>query len=399
MDVIKKTKLQMFAAPDNMIGKADITVKAREIDFVSSFAKNMQAILDIMGIARMIPKANGTQLKKKTASGTLESGTVGEGEEVPLSKFKVTETPFDTITIDKYAKAVSIEAIAEHGYEAAVSMTDEEFRSQLRDVVMNKMYSYLLSGTLTSTESTWQMAVAMSVGMVKNKFQELHRDATSIVAWVNVLDLYKYFGNAGITVQTAFGLDYIKNFMGIDTVFLTSEIPQGTVVATPVNNMIGYYVDPSNSEFSQADLTYTTDPDVGIIGYHIKGDYDHNISKSYAIMGIRVFAEYQDAIAVITVDDTPDLGTLSVNSVAGTATGDTKITVSPAKEKETNVYKYKTAETTAPTVLYGQSVKNWTAWDGTSDITATTGHKITVVEADATYKALNAGEATVTSKA
>ena len=399
MNTWEKSKLQLFAAPNNMIGKADVTVTAREIDFVTSFGKNMRALLDVMGIARMIKKANGAQLKKKTASGTLESGTVGEGEEIPLSKFKVNETEFDSISIEKYAKAVSMEAISEHGYEAAVGMTDEEFKSQLRDVVMNKLYAYLLSGTLHSTESTWQMAIAMAVGRVKNKFKELHRDATGIVAWVNVLDVYKYLGAAGITVQTAFGMDYIKNFMGIDTVFLTSEVPQGTVVATPVNNMIGYYVDPSDSEFSSAGLSYTTDPDVGFIGYHVEGKYDNAVSKSYAVMGIRIFGEYQDAIAVITVDDTPELGALTVSSAEGSGSGSTKLTVSPAKENASNVYKYKTAESAAPAVTYGQNVKNWTAWDGKSDITATTGHKITVVEADASYQALNAGDATVTSKA
>ena len=47
---------------------------------------------------------------------------------------------------------------------------------------------------------------------------------------------------------------------------------------------------------------------------------------------------------------------------------------------------------------YGQNVKNWSAWDGESDITATTGQVITVVECDSTYKALSAGHATVTAK-
>ena len=115
-------------------------------------------------------------------------------------------------------------------------------------------------------------------------------------------------------------------------------------------------------------------------------------------MGMTLFAEYKDAIAVIDVDDTPTLGTLTVSSAAGTEPGTTKLTVTPGKESTGNVYKYKTDPTTAPTVAYGQNVRTWTSWDGTSDITATTGHKITVVEADGTYKAQNAGNATVTAQ-
>ncbi|MEG0379829.1 MAG: hypothetical protein RR614_15230, partial [Eubacterium sp.] len=109
----KKLGLQVFAAPTNMTGDAQIQVRAREIDFVTSFGKNMQVLLDIMGITRMIKKGNNTTLKVKTASGTLQSGTVAEGDEIPMSQYKVEEREFDTIRIEKYRKGVSLEAIAE----------------------------------------------------------------------------------------------------------------------------------------------------------------------------------------------------------------------------------------------------------------------------------------------
>lgn len=91
------------------------------------------------------------------------------------------------------------------------------------------------------------------------------------------------------------------------------------------------------------------------------------------------------------------LETLTVNSTAGSKSGDTKVTVTPEKVSAGNVYKYKVASSET-SVEYGQNVKNWSAWDGKSDITATTGQVITVVECDSTYKALSAGHATVTAK-
>ena len=91
------------------------------------------------------------------------------------------------------------------------------------------------------------------------------------------------------------------------------------------------------------------------------------------------------------------LGTLTVSSVAGTANGDTRITITESKG-DGNSYKYKVADA-AVDVTYKQSVRNWTAWDGTSDITAETGKTITVVECDAEYLALKAGSKTVTAKA
>lgn len=91
------------------------------------------------------------------------------------------------------------------------------------------------------------------------------------------------------------------------------------------------------------------------------------------------------------------LGTLTVASAAGTAAGDTKITITELKG-DGNSYKYKIADE-AVEVTYKQSVRNWSVWDGVSDITAATGTTITIVECDAEYLALKAGSQTVTAKA
>ena len=389
-----------MAAKDNLTKSSDIQSTARVIDFVTRFARNWEHLREILGIMRPIRKEPGAILKSKTASVTLQSGNVGEGEEIPYSKATVIETPYEEMTVEKYAKAVSIEAIKTYGYDVAVGMTDDAFLYELQDNVTRRFYAYLNTGKLASSETTWQRALAMSKGLVINKFKQIHRTVTNVVGFANVLDLYDYLGDANITVQTAFGFQYVQNFMGFSTVFLLSdeEIPRGRVIATPVENIVLYYVDPSTSDFARAGLVYTTDGETNLIGFHVEGNYHTAVSESFAIMGMTLFAEYLDGIAVIDVDSTPTLGTLTVQSAAGTASGDTKLTVTPINESPTNVYKYKTDPSTAPVVTYGQSVRNWTTWDGVSDITATTGHKITVVEADSTYKAQNAGNATVTAK-
>ena len=310
----KDIDLQLFAAPENMTGDAQIQVRAREIDFVTTFGKNMQALMDVMGITRMIKKENGSVLKTKKVIGNLKSGKVAEGDEIPLSQYEVSETVYDTISIDKYRKAVSLEAIANKGYEVAVQDTDDEFKADLQNVVLDKFYTMLKSGSLVGHETTWQMAVAMSIGKVKDKFKKMKRTATGVAVWVNTLDVYKYLGAADITLQTAFGMEYIKNFMGADIVFVSSEIPENAVIATPLNNIVAYYVDPADSDFTRAGLSYTTDPTTGFIGFHAQGTYERAISDLFAIMGVRLFCEYLDAIAYIAVgsSDTQTLGTLTL---------------------------------------------------------------------------------------
>lgn len=394
MNKNRKLGLQVFAAPENMTGVAQIQVRAREIDFVTSFGQNMQALLDVMGIARMIRKENGSVLRVREASGVLQSGDVAEGDIVPLSQYEVTEKDFDTIKIQKYKKGVSIEAIAEKGYEAAVAMTDEEFTADLQNVVMTKFYDMLKMGSLTSYETSWQMAFAMAIGRVKNKFETMGRTATGIAVWVNTLDVYKYLGAAQITMQTAFGVNYVRNFMGADIMFISSQIPENTVIATPLNNIVAYYVDPSDSEFARAGLVYTTDPATGFIGFHVQGNYDRVISELNAIMGVRLFAEYLDAIAYISVgsSSTQTLGTLKVTSEEGSEAGMTKISVSPQLASLNGVYKYKINSSAATEVTYGMDVKTWTRWDGVSEIETTNGYHVTVVEADENFKAVRSGD-------
>ena len=383
-------KLQLFAEP-NVITTQQITVNPREVDFVTSFGNDLSALTEVLGIARPIRKANGTQLVGKKVTGTLESGDVPEGEEIPFSQFSVAPVSYNTISVRKYAKALTLETVIENGVETSVGMTDEEFKQQLIDVILADMYNALLTGTLTAEESTFQMAVSMSIGRVKDKFKKMHKAATGVAVFVNTLDMYSYLGGAQITVQNAFGMDYVKNYLGADIMFFSSEIPQGRVIATPVNNMNVYYVDPGDSEFAQVGLAYTVDPEVPYIGFHTEGNYRRAQSEDYAIMGIEIFFEYVDAVAVTTISDAPELKTITVTPAEGSVVGTTKATVSG---NTGNSLKYKLGSAAIP-VKYGQNVRTWSNFTANADIPATSEQTITVVEFDDYYKATGSGSAAV----
>lgn len=292
-----------MAAKEKLTMTADIAAAARELDFVTRFGANWEHLMTILGIMRPIRKQPGTVLKSKKAVLVLENGAIAEGENIPYSKATVTETPYAEMTIEKYAKAVSIEAIKDHGYEVAVSMTDDEFLAELQNEVTGRFYDYLNTGSLTANAVTWQKALALAKGKVLNKFKQMHKTVTRVVGFANVMDLYEYLGDKDITVQSEFGLTYIKNFLGYDTLFLLSdeEIAQGKVIATPVENIVLYYVDPSDSDFARAGLKYTVEGQTNLIGFHTQGNYNTAVSESFAIMGLTLFAEYLDGIAVLTV--------------------------------------------------------------------------------------------------
>ena len=142
---------------------------------------------------------------------------------------------------------------------------------------------------------------ALAVGAVKDKFKKMHKDGSRVVVWVNTMDAYRYLGAANLSTQTAFGIEYVKGFMGAETLILSSEIAEGKIVATPVNNIVDYYADPSNSGFARMGLRYTVDTDAPMLGFAVEGDYSTATGINWAIMGHKLWAEYLDAIAVVTV--------------------------------------------------------------------------------------------------
>ena len=177
---------------------------------------------------------------------------------------------------------------------------------------------------------------------------------------------------------------------------MTSQVPVGTVISTAKENLIMYYV-PVSSE-AMTSLGLTAD-ETGFIG--IKSGYANEQRaqvETLILSGIQFLVEYASGVVFGQIDSTPTLQSLTVESSAGASAGKTAISVSGYSPSASESYKYKVADA-ATTVTYGQNLKNWSSWDGTSDITAATSKVITVAVVDSNYRAQAAGSATVTAHA
>ena len=337
-------------AKDRLIKTANIQTTAREVDFVSRFQLNWQHLRDILGIMRLIRKTPGTTLKSKYAEITLQSGEIGEGEDIPYSEATVLTKDYATINVEKFAKGVSIEAINEHGYNDAVQLTDRQFMFELTTNITGRFYTHLNSGTLISAKGTFQAALAEAQGRVRNKWKAMHRGITQIVGFCNILDAYDYLGTADISTQTQFGMTYIENFLGYNKLFLCAEgeVPRGKILATPVENLILYYVAPGDSDFTRAGLVYTTQGETSLIGYHVEGNYHNAVSESFALMGMTLMAEYIDGVASV------DIGTATFSAVASP----TKANLGSYFEKDANNEYFVTTDTdvVASKTYYTRSV-------------------------------------------
>lgn len=291
-----------MAVKANTTTTSNININPREVDFVTRFGMNWQALLEIIGLTNPIKKTPGTKLTAKTVTIELQNGEVAEGDEIPYSLATINEKEVATLKLKKYSKCVTLEDIEKYGYEDAVQRTDNAFLNKLQGEVMGGFYSVLSSGSLTGNKTTFQQALANAKGLVTNEFKKLHLDYSGVVGFVNTMDFYNYLGDANVTVQNTFGMEYIKNFMGYETIFLLSdnELEEGKVIATPIENLGLYYVDAADSDFAKAGLEYTVDGETNLIGFHTEGKYSHAVSECYAILGATMFAEYVNGIAVVS---------------------------------------------------------------------------------------------------
>lgn len=359
-------------AETNLIKAAQMS-KVREVDFVSQFTHNSLAkLIEVLGVTRKIAMMEGTTMYVYSTSGTLHSGSVGEGEIIPLSQYATTKTPVGEITLKKWRKAASAEAIKKSGYEAAVRDTDAALLRDVQKTVRSAFFS-LLTGTITGATSLTgnglQDALAQAWGQLQIKFED---DTAEAVYFLNPLDVADYLGSASVTIQTVFGMNYIENFLGLGTVILNSGVTRGTFIATAKENLILYYL-TMNGDIAQA-FQLTAD-DLGYIG--IKSGYQNEERaqiESLVMSGIQFFVEYAAGVIKGFISPSVSLDKTTATVAAGS-----------------------TVSLTATTIPAGETV-TWSS-DDTSKATVSSGTVTGVAAGSATITAsVTVGGKTVTDK-
>lgn len=179
-------------------------------------------------------------------------------------------------------------------------------------------------------------------------------------------------------------------------------VPDGFVAFVPEGKLGNTWFGMTPEELAQMEAR---DVDITIlesgVAVAVQTKYDTTMQTTTTVAETLLPSyERMDSVYLLatgTIDDggAQDLDDLTVVSAAGTSSGDTKITVSPALE-EGHSYKYKIG-TDVKLPEYGAFVRNYSTWDGASDITAETGKKILIIECDSNYLAVKAGIATVTA--
>ena len=239
-------------AETNVIGKAQMS-KVREVDFAERFSHgSLKKLIEVLGVTRKLPMQEGTTLYMYTTTGTLQSGAVAEGEVIPLSKYQRDKAAVGEMTLEKWRKATTAEAIMKSGYDEAVAETDEN-------------------------------------------------DTAAAVYFVNPVDVGDYLASAQITVQNAFGMNYIEDFLGLGTVILSSQITAGTFLATAKENIVLYYLTMNGDIAGKFGLTVD---DLGLIGIKTDIPTENRAQLETLVMsGVTFFIEYDAGVVKGTISD------------------------------------------------------------------------------------------------
>ena len=162
------------------------------------------------------------------------------------------------------------------------------------------MKTYNLNGqwnmTRVATGDTFQATFAQSWGQLQVLFAD---DELESVYFMNPLDVADYLATANISLQNAFGMKYVEDFLGLGTVIFNSSVPKGKIYATAKNNLVLYYIPVNGADLSEA-FSFTSDQ-TGLIGIHEAPDYTNMTASDTVVSGIVLFAERIDGVVVGTI--------------------------------------------------------------------------------------------------
>ena len=280
---------------NNLIKKADLA-RAREVEFVSMFGENVRKLMEALGVTRKVAKQAGTVLKTYKATGTLEDGSVPEGDDIPLSKYATTSVNVGEIELKKWRKATSAEAIIERGYDQAVEMTTDRMLKDVQKGIRTDLFGFLATGKGSATGADFQGALAQAWGQLQVLFED---DALDTVYFVNPLDIADYLAEASITTQTAFGMTYVEDFLGLGTVIMNASVPKGKIYATAKENIVLYYIPVNGADLGEA-FDFTSD-ETGYIGIHETPDYTNMTASDTVVNGMTFLADRIDGVVVATI--------------------------------------------------------------------------------------------------
>lgn len=264
---------------------------AISIYFTSRLADSIKVLQRALGITQMKPVGHGNLVKQyKTVVDTFAEG-YEEGKEIPITHSTRKLANSWEAEIDPVRVTTTLQAIQKVGRQAAINEKDNEVIKKIRAKIKAKFTAMIAAGTGVATAgATLQAAAANVWGALSAKYED--KDVTPVF-FINPLDAAAYLGSAAITTQTAFGITYLENFLGLGNAFISAGITQGKVYGTVTENLNGIYipVDADGNEF----FGFTAD-ETGLIAMKHSARDASLAVDTIALSGVTFYPEEVDGV-------------------------------------------------------------------------------------------------------
>lgn len=277
-------------------------LKARSIDFVERFSDDLSDFRELLGVTRQFPVQNGFTIKfYSKPEVTLADGKVPEGELIPLSKVTPKEHSSKELSLEKYRKVTTIEAIQKYGRSNAIQMTDDHFLKEIQNRIRAELFTALKTDPKETTNQkpgSLQGALATAWGALQVAFEN---NAVSPIAFAHPMDVAQQLADKNVTVDSRFGLNYYTDVTGTK-VITSTQIPEGKIFATVPENLVLAYVPSTSEAFSEFDLRADQ---TGYIGVTHEVEKRTLTTETVAAYGLLLYPERLDG--VLSIDLTPAL--------------------------------------------------------------------------------------------
>jgi hypothetical protein len=266
---------------------------AQEVNAIAKFESDLHNLLVLLNKEDVNVMAPGTALKIYKTSGSLSTSVVAEKALIPDSAITTDNGSLVELTFGKYRNLVSIEKIAKQGYDVAVGASTASMVKQAQAKARASIVSGMdVTGVVTAEAATFQAKIAKAAGKIAAAFED---EAYTPIFFVNPEDAFDYLGTANITVQTAFGISYIANFMGLGNVVLDSNVTAGTVFGTACENLDVVAADVTKIE----GMELQTD-ESGIIAIHVGAKYENGAIETVVYSGLKALPVFADRVVKVT---------------------------------------------------------------------------------------------------
>lgn len=251
---------QLFAPETNTTVAADLE-PVISIDHTNRLVAGLKTLLTVLGIVDMKPMAEGTTVKMYKTTQKNTPDQVAEGEVIGLTEVDRKLVKTFELVLKKFRKTTTAEAIQKVGKDKAVNETDALFVKNIQKGIKAEFFIFIKAGTgvatnLAEKKATASNSIQGAIAGVWAKLSTYFEDMdVEPIYFVHPLDIGTYLANASITVQTAFGFQYVENFLGLGTVVLDSSVEVGKVKGTVKQNLNAVYIPTSGAIGSTFGMT------------------------------------------------------------------------------------------------------------------------------------------------